>query len=69
MKYMDHFLQMMAIYITTRNQRVAARALQEVTNKLFAWAADRRLTFSTSKTVSMIFKREEREMMNQLKTC
>ena len=28
------------IYITIRNQKVAARAMQEITNKLDAWAAD-----------------------------
>ena len=43
------------IHITTRNQRMAIRALQGITNKLNAWAVKRGLTFSTSRT-------EEREM-------
>ena len=40
---------------------VAARALQRVTNKLYALAAQRELTFSTSKTVNMIFKKRTNE--------
>ena len=49
------FADNLAIYITTKNQRVATRALQGVTNRLEAWAAERDLTFSTSKTISMSF--------------
>ena len=49
------FADDLAIYITTRNQRVATRALQGVTNKLDAWAAGRGLTSSPSKTVCMAF--------------
>ena len=51
----------LAMYITIRNQRVAARALQGVTNKLNAWAAERGLTFSNSKTVSMVFRKKKKE--------
>ena len=51
----------LAIYITTRNQRVAARALQGVSNKLDAWAAERGLTFSPNKTASMVFKKKNKE--------
>ena len=40
------FAHDLTIYITTRSQRVAFRALQGVTNKLEAWAAERDLTFS-----------------------
>ena len=50
----------LAIYITTKSQRVASRALQGVTNKLDAWAAGRCLTFSLSKHL----EREDREMKN-----
>ena len=50
------FADDLAIYITTRNQGVAARALQGVTNKLDAWAAKRGLKFSPSKTGSMTFR-------------
>ena len=31
------FIDNLTIYITTRNQRVASRALREVTKKLDAW--------------------------------
>ena len=51
------FADDVAIYITTRNKRVATRALQEVTNKLDAWKAERRITFSNSKTINMIFRK------------
>ena len=50
----------LAIYIITRSQRVASRALQRVTNKLDAWAADRGLNFSPSKTVSMLFRKRKK---------
>ena len=35
------FTDDLAIYITTRNQRVATVALQTTTNKLDAWSAER----------------------------
>ena len=35
------FTYNLAIYASTRNRRVAARALQGVTNKLDAWAVER----------------------------
>ena len=55
------FTHDLAIYITRRYQRVAARTLQGMTNKLDAWAVERNLTFSPNKTVCMIFrKRRER---------
>ena len=48
-EWMDHSLKGdLAIYITTRSQRVAARALQGVINKLDAWATERGLTFTPS---------------------
>ena len=37
------FADYLAIYITTRNQRLAARALEGVTNKLDAWASKREI--------------------------
>ena len=40
----------LAIYITARSKRVTSRALQGLTNKLDAWAAEKGLTFSPSKT-------------------
>ena len=40
------FADDLAIYITTRNQRVPTRSLQGMTNKLDAWAVMRGLTFS-----------------------
>ena len=43
------FADDLAIYITTRNQRMAARALQGVTNKLDTWAVERGLSFSPKK--------------------
>ena len=48
------------IYITTRNQKEAIRALQVVTNKLDAWTMERGLTF-ISKTVNMIFRKRNKE--------
>ena len=38
----------------------AARALQDVTNNIDAWAMERELTFSTSKTVNMIFRKRRK---------
>ena len=55
------FADDLAIYIITRSLRVAARALQVVTNKLDAWAAERGKTFSPSKAVSMIFRKRNEE--------
>ena len=55
------FADNLAIYITTRSQRVACRALHGVTNKLDAWAAERGLTFSPSKTVRMTFRKGNNE--------
>ena len=54
------FADNLAIYITTRNQKVAARALQAVTNKIDAWAAEKGLIFSTSKTVNMVFRKRRK---------
>ena len=51
------FIDDLAIHITTRNQRVAFRALQGATNKLDAWLAERSLTFSPSKTVRFTFRK------------
>ena len=48
------------VYITIRNQRVATGALQVVTNKLNVYAAGIGLTFSTRKTVSMIFRKRRK---------
>ena len=58
------FADDLAIYITARNQRVAFKALQGVTNMLDAGATEWRLTFSFNKTVSMKFRRKI-EMKNQ----
>ena len=55
------FADDLAIYITTRSQRVASRALQEVTNKLDAWAAEKGLSFSPNKTVSLTFRKRNKE--------
>ena len=55
------FAEDLAIYITTRNQRVTARALQGVTNNLDTWAAERGLKFFPSKTVSKTFRKENDE--------
>ena len=55
------FADDLAIYITTRSKTVASRALQGVTNKLDARAAEKDLTFSSSKTVSMTFKKRKEE--------
>ena len=53
------FADDLAIYITTRSQRVASRTLQGMTNQLDAWAAKRGLTFSPSKTVSTTFRKRQ----------
>ena len=57
------FADDLAIYYTTRSPRVASRALQGVTNKLDSLAAERGLTFSTNKTVNMIFRKRNEEIM------
>ena len=63
------FADDLAIYITTRNQRVATRALQGVTNKLDAWAAGKGLTFSSSKTVCMFLEREKKVQIHSTLLC
>ena len=55
------FADNLAIYITTKNQRVAARALQGVTNKLDAWAVEKALTFFPNKTVSTKCRKRNEE--------
>ena len=50
------FADDVAIYITIRSQRMAARALQGVSNKLDTWAAEWGLTFFPNKTVGMLFR-------------
>ena len=47
-------------FFFTKNQRVATRALQGITNRLEVWAAERGLTFSTSKTISMTFRKRRK---------
>ena len=47
----------------TRNQRVAARALQGVTNMLDAWAEERDLTFFPNRTASMVFRKRNEESL------
>ena len=59
------FADNLAIYIATRRQRVTKTALQGVTNKLDAWVAERGLTFSPSKTVSMVFRIRIRRKRNK----
>ena len=49
------FADVLAIYITTRSQRVASRALQGVTNMLDAWK------HPTCKTVSMTFRKRRKK--------
>ena len=58
MEWMESlFADDLAIYITTRNQRVPSRALQKVTNK-----QQRGDPFSLNKTVSMIiFKKKNKK--------
>ena len=54
----------LTIYITTRNQRVAARALQVVTNKLNAWAVEKGLTLSSNKKTSKhVFRNRNEESL------
>ena len=55
------FADNLTIYITTKNQRVAARALQGVTNKLDAWAVEKALTFFPNKTVSTKCRKRNEE--------
>ena len=51
------------MYITTRNQRVASRALQVVVKKLYEYAVERGIAFSTRKTVNIIFRKKNKEPM------
>ena len=53
------FADDLAIYINTRNLRVATRALQTMTKKLEKWATERGLKFSPGKTTTMIFRKRE----------
>ena len=62
------FVDDLAIYIITKNQRVTARALQRVINKLDTWAAKRGLSISFSKTVSMIFKKRNEHLEIMLRS-
>ena len=55
------FAEDLVIQITTRNQTVTARALQGVTSKLDAWAAEREPIFFTSKTVNMVFRKRRKK--------
>ena len=55
------FADDLEIYITIRNQRVATKVLQGVTDKLDVWTALRGLTFSPNKTVSMTFRKRNEE--------
>ena len=55
---MEWFADDLVVYITKGNQRVAARELQGITKKLNAWAAEKGLTFSTSKTVDFAFRKK-----------
>ena len=51
------FTDDLAIYITTRKQRMAIRDLQTNTNELDAFAAERNISFSFSKTVTKTFRK------------
>ena len=51
-----------AIHTSIRNQTVATRALQEVTNMLDTWTVERELTFSPSKAVNIIFKKRREKL-------
>ena len=55
-----NFTGYLTIYIKIRCQRMTSRALQGVTNKMDAWAAERGLTFSRSKTVSITFRKRRK---------
>ena len=59
------FADDIAIYITTRNQRVPNRAMQGMINKLDAWTAERGLAFPPSKSESMTFRKRKKGMKNQ----
>ena len=52
------FADGLSIYITTRNQKAAPRALKEVANKLDAWAMEKELAFSNCKTINVIFRKK-----------
>ena len=55
------FADDLPIYMPTRNQKIGARALQGVTNKLDAWAAVVARHFPPNKTVSIIFRKRNDE--------
>ena len=55
------FADDLPIYMPTRNQKIGARALQGVTNKLDAWAAVVARHFPPNKTVSIIFRKRNEE--------
>ena len=57
---MDQSLQMIWQY-TLQQEARTSRTLQGVTSKLDAWAAEKGLTFSPSKTVSMTFRKRNEE--------
>ena len=57
----------LAIYIITRSQRVTFRALQEVTYKLDAWAAERSDLFLHQNSKHYIYK-DKKEMKYQQKS-
>ena len=46
----------LAVYIITRNWKIATRVLQ-TTNKIDVWASQRGLLFSPSKTVTMALRK------------
>ena len=60
------FADDLVIYITQNVGRVASRAMQGVINKLYAWAAKKRLTFFPHKTVSMTFRKRRRRNEEQI---
>ena len=61
------FTDDLVIYFTTRNQRVVARTLQRVTSKLDVWTAEELLTFSTSKTINIVFRKRRRRIKEPMK--
>ena len=52
----------LAIYITTRNQRIATRALKGVNNELDEWAVESGITFFSKKPINMIFIKKQKRM-------
>ena len=55
------FADVLAIYISIRNQRVTTRALLTTTNKIDLWGAERGLSFPLSETVLMIFRKRKKK--------